>query len=280
MQGLSKSFGVRTVLRSARVEIPPGVTLLIGSNGAGKSTLVAILEGLVRPDEGRVLLNGFDPRRDPTLVFQSATFLPERPIFLSDDSLLEHFEIQSGLRNSTPTRARSFLSEWNFEHLLDVPPGKLSLGESQIASVCGALGSDTNWYVLDEPNANLDASARMHLAGCISDLATSQGKNFLITTHVTDDILAACDNLVALRDGSMVGPLPTAELTSVPGQSVISVNSRNASVLANALKESGLTVARRGSVVTVHGSTLVLVLPLLLRFSADVISLSVSPRIR
>ncbi len=250
---LWKSYGDLEVLRGASIEVGPGITLLSGPNGVGKSTFVSLLEGLTHPSDGQIKVAGIVPGMDPVRLMQSVAFLPERPAFLSGSSVGEHLRYAAGMRNIRVSNMLDLCNYFRIARLIDIRPMSLSQGEAQLVSLCTVLAADTPSYVLDEPNANLDVENRTRLASLIHRMSHADGKNFLVTTHIADEILASSDTVVPMIDGVFGISQPTRSLFSDKGSALIVIHATNTDAVANALEQGGIPFSVDGAAISVRG---------------------------
>lgn len=159
-----------------------------GRNGCGKTTLVRLMCGILKPDSGRILIDGEDigpmdicaVGKRLGCVFQD----PSRQLFCP--TVRE--EIAYGLENmglspeETEERCRRFMSFFRLEPLRDAFPGQLSQGEKQRVVLAAVLAMGTDYVVLDEPTSGLDMRARDELGQYLSELA-GNGVGVIFVSH-------------------------------------------------------------------------------------------------
>jgi molybdate transport system ATP-binding protein len=201
-----------TLTVEAAFEVPGGEVLaVLGPNGAGKSTLVRVLAGLLRPDVGRVAVDGtvWDDgtvhvpahERSVGMVFQDALLFPH--LSVADN-------VGFGLRTRGMPRAaaRRAAAQWLTRVGLDGfggrRPGELSGGQAQRAALARALAVDPAVLLLDEPLSALDARTRLTVrAELRRHLAGFPGSTVLVT-HDPVDALALADQVVVVEEGRIV----------------------------------------------------------------------------
>ncbi len=188
-----------------------GVTALFGPSGCGKSTVLAAIAGLLRPQAGRVALQGaalldtaqgvFVPpeRRRCAVVFQDARLFPH----LSVETNLRY-----GMRRAPPEAIGPGLEEvvalLGIGHLLGRRPGRLSGGERQRVALGRALLARPRLLLMDEPLASLDAGRRAEVLPFLARLRHAAGPPILYVTHALDEVDALADRLVLLQEGRVV----------------------------------------------------------------------------
>lgn len=216
VQGLCHTYMAGTPLaqpslRGIELSVDEGqVAALIGATGSGKSTLLQHLNGLLRPQQGRVWVSGHDlgdPRTDLRRIRRLVGLVFQRP----EDQLFETYvgddvaygPRQAGLRG-TELRERVRwavgLVGLDFERYKDRLVGTLSGGERRKAGLAGVLALRPSILLLDEPTAGLDPAARSDLLAQLSVLH-QQGMTMLIATHNMDDVAALADVVYVLEEG-------------------------------------------------------------------------------
>ena len=188
-----------------------GVTALFGHSGAGKSSVINMIAGLVRPDEGRIVVNGrcvFDRR-------QGIHVPPDRRRFgyvFQEDRLFPHLTVESNLTygmKRVPQKEHyveldSVVDLLGIGHLLSRRPGRLSGGEKQRVAIGRALLTSPVLLLMDEPLASLDAARKKELLPFIAKLPRELSVPILYVSHSVDEILNLADMIVLLDSGSVV----------------------------------------------------------------------------
>ncbi len=207
---LDKSFGGRRVLRDVSVRISAGeVVGLLGPNGAGKTTTFYMIVGLLRPDAGRVALNGVDVTDLP--MYQRAragiSYLPQeasvfRKLTVEDNvlAILETLPISAEERQG---RLWRLLEELSIAHLAKTKAYALSGGERRRLEITRALVISPAFMLLDEPFAGIDPIAVLDIQNIIRQLK-ERGIGVLITDHNVRETLGICDRAYILNEGSIL----------------------------------------------------------------------------
>ena len=221
--GLRVALGGREVLRGVDIEVARGETVgLVGPNGAGKSTLLRVVTGLLRPAAGEAALGG-DPlaalsRREIARRAAVVQQLPEAPPAMRVRDLVllgRHPHIGALAHESARDLAiaETSMRRAGCGAFADRALGTLSGGERRRAFVARALAQEAPLLLLDEPTANLDASAQAGILELTAALA-AEGTGVLLVVHDLTLAAAYCDRVVLLAGGraEAEGP-PTAVLT-------------------------------------------------------------------
>jgi len=183
---------------------------LIGHTGSGKSTLVQMMNGLLKPDEGTVLLSGEDIWEKPKemkkvrfrcgLVFQYPEYqlfeeTCEKDIAFGPKNMgLSDGEIMERVR-----RAADFVGLE--ADILSKSPFELSGGQKRRVALAGVMAMEPEVLVLDEPAAGLDPIGRTEIFGGIRRYQRTKGNTVIIVSHSMEDVAEYCDNLTVLKGG-------------------------------------------------------------------------------
>jgi lipopolysaccharide export system ATP-binding protein len=207
---LDKSFGGRRVLRDVSVRISAGeVVGLLGPNGAGKTTTFYMIVGLLRPDAGRVALNGVDVTDLP--MYQRAragiSYLPqEASVFRKltvEENILAILETLSISAEERQVRLWALLEELSIAHLAKTKAYALSGGERRRLEITRALVISPAFMLLDEPFAGIDPIAVIDIQNIVQQLK-ARGIGVLITDHNVRETLGICDRAYILNEGSIL----------------------------------------------------------------------------
>jgi ABC-2 type transport system ATP-binding protein len=198
---LSKSFDQVAVLKGINAHVASGEVIgLLGLNGAGKTTLLETALGFSIPDGGSARVFGQE-----SSVMDGATkarigFVPQR------DELLETIkgeaylsliaEFYSGWNHKLVAR---LADEWNVP--LNIKINKMSVGQRQKLSIIAALGHEPDLIVLDEPVASLDPVARRQFLKELVDIASTQTRTILFSTHIVTDLERVASRVWLMQDG-------------------------------------------------------------------------------
>lgn len=205
---------------SADLEIPNGLTAIIGPSGGGKSTLLAAVAGFLTPTQGRVLWNDAAMSPDPG----------RRPVatLFQDNNLFPHLSVEQnvglGLRGDMRLRAgdrdriAAALDQVGLSGFQARKPGALSGGQQSRAALARVLLSDRAIVALDEPFAALGPAMRADMLALTADRLA--GRCVLMVTHDPKDIGPVADLAVVVADGTASPPAPAQALLEAPTQAL------------------------------------------------------------
>ena len=199
------------------------ITGLIGHTGSGKSTLVQMLNGLLRPDSGEVLLDGksiwAEPKKISNIRFKVGLVMQYPEYQLFDETVRR--DIAFGPRNMGMMEvdieaavAEAARFEGVKPHHLDKSPFDLSGGQKRRAALAGVIAMHPEVLVLDEPAAGLDPGARREILERIRKYQRESGKSVIIVSHSMEDMAMYCDRVVVMAGGAPVMEGTPAEVFS------------------------------------------------------------------
>ncbi len=206
--GVSMVFGNNRALDSLSLEVPSGVTGLVGANGSGKTTLMSIVLGLRAPTTGSVSVLGLDPLRQGAELRANVGYGPERNVFPDDmpaSDFVKHLaEVRGMPRSEARTRASDALwlvglGEERFRAL-----GTMSTGQRQRVKLAQAIAADPSLVLLDEPTDGLDPVQRDEMLILIRQISTDYSIDVMLSSHLLEEVERICDNVVALDAGRLV----------------------------------------------------------------------------
>ncbi|WP_297806297.1 ABC transporter ATP-binding protein [uncultured Alistipes sp.] len=210
---IRKRFGTLDVLRGVSLEVARGeVVAVVGASGAGKSTLLQIAGTLMRPDGGRVVIDGTDVGAlgDRALsrfrnerigfVFQFHHLLPE---FTALENVMIPALIGRRDKRAAARRAAELLETMGLAERLEHKPAALSGGEQQRVAIARALMNDPAVLLADEPSGNLDSRNREEIHRLFFDLRDRTGQTVVIVTH-DEGLAATADRRIVMSDGRVL----------------------------------------------------------------------------
>ncbi|WP_214104319.1 energy-coupling factor ABC transporter ATP-binding protein [Acrocarpospora catenulata] len=203
-EGVGHRYGERMVLSGVDLRLPERRVAFVGANGSGKSTLARMINGLVRPTTGRVLVDGLDPSHDGPAVRRRVGFVftnPDSQIVMPTAGEDVAFSLRrSGLsRRERAQRAAEVLAEHGLDGYADHPAHQLSGGQKQLLALCAMLVLEPEVLVCDEPTTLLDLRNKRRFV----DLLGTLKQQVVLVTHDLD-LLGGFDRVLVLHAGRVV----------------------------------------------------------------------------
>ena len=252
-QSLTKRYGTRvTALDALDIEVPEGVTGLVGANGAGKSTLIKILLGLLPTTSGSARVLDLDVATQGQQIRELVGYMPEHdclPPDVTATELVVHLARMSGLPTTAAReRAADTLRHVGLFEERYRPIGGYSTGMKQRVKLAQALVHDPRLVLLDEPTNGLDPAGRDEMLALIRRIGSAFGISVVVTSHLMGELERICDHVVVIDGGRLMRSATTSSMTALTQDVVVEVTERGADVEAM-LVAAGLPVRRQGDVL-------------------------------
>lgn len=208
-EDLVKRYGARTVVNHVSVEVSQGeIVGLLGPNGAGKTTSFYMVVGLIKPDEGKVFIDGQNITGLP--MYKRARmgigYLPqEASVFRKlsvEDNISAVLEMTKLSKKEQKAKLESLLNEFRLQHVRKSPGDVLSGGERRRTEIARALAVDPKFILLDEPFAGIDPIAVEDIQSIVAKLKF-RNIGILITDHNVTETLSICDRAYLLIEGKI-----------------------------------------------------------------------------
>ena len=267
--GVRKSYGGVAALRHASFELRAGeVHAIVGENGAGKSTLIKVLTGAVTADEGEIRVDGElvhqpSPHKARAL---GVVAIYQQPALFPDLTVAENIALASEtggpLRvldwKARRTRAREVLEQIGARIDPEWTVNRLSMAEQQLVEIARALQAKARVLILDEPTASLTEQEAEKLFEIIRDLR-GRGVGLVYISHRLDELFQIADRVTVLRDGTVIGTEPMADIDRpkmirmMVGRDLSAVFPKLAAPVGDVVLEAGGLELRSGEIVGMAG---------------------------
>lgn len=216
--GLTARLGGNQILRGIDLAVAPGSILgVLGPSGAGKSTLFRCLVGELRPQRGRVLLQGRDVTLLPLWVRArlGMGYVPQTPSVLLDLSVERNVQTFARLVDASRAEQQRLLESLELAQRLHVVAGELSGGERRRLELLRALISQPKVLICDEPLTGLDPPMVARVGSLFTELA-ARGSSIVFADHRIAEVLPFCEDAVLLVDGRVLLSSKAADFVGHP----------------------------------------------------------------
>ena len=221
MQNITKAFASNIVLTGVNLSVGEGeVVAILGENGAGKSTLIKILGGIYKADSGEIRINGevknihsaaVAGANGIRIIHQEIILVPARTIaanvFMGRE-LRDKFGLVDAKRMEEETQ--KVIDDLHLNLRADQLVEELSIGMQQLVEIIKAVSAEARIVVMDEPTSSLSQGEVETLFDIIR-LLKEKGVGIIYISHRLEELFAITDRIVVLRDGKMIGDIPTPE---------------------------------------------------------------------
>ncbi len=220
---VTKRYGTQVALDRVSLDVRAGeIYGFIGHNGAGKTTAMRIALGLVRPDEGTVLVEGFDAAKHPREARARMGGLIETPGFHSAWSGTKNLEELARLQGFARRAARDESARWfdrvGLARAGSKPVGAYSQGMRQRLGIAQAVLGSPPIVLLDEPTNGLDPEGIVEMRELLIELNRERGTTILLSSHQLHELGSLCHRIGVLKGGRVVAEADTDQLFAAGGR--------------------------------------------------------------
>ncbi|MFZ7111834.1 MAG: ABC transporter ATP-binding protein [Desulfatiglandales bacterium] len=207
-QKLTKYYGDLRAVNQIDFEIRKGEILgLLGPNGAGKTTVLRMMTGYLKPTSGTILVKDYDIRRHPLEIKRLMGYLPESAPLYDDMLVYDYLDYIAAIRRLEGERKldriRKLTDICGLRGVMHQPIDELSKGYKQRVGLAHAMMSDPEILVLDEPTSGLDPNQIIEIREIIRRIGKE--KTVILSTHILNEAEAACDRVLIINRGDIVG---------------------------------------------------------------------------
>ena len=200
INNLTKQFEHVTALDDVTLELEAGqIVGLLGPNGSGKTTLIKLMNGLLTPTAGNILINDMEPGIETKKI---VAYLPDRnalPEYMTTDQLINLYE--DFFEDFNRIKAEAMINDLGIDPRLTLK--KMSKGTKEKLQLCLVMARDAQVYLLDEPIGGVDPATRDYILRTIIS-NYNEDAVVIISTHLIADIESVLDDVIFIREGKIV----------------------------------------------------------------------------
>lgn len=208
LKNVQKLYGEKEALKDLTLTIREGEIFgFLGHNGAGKSTTIKSLVSIIEPTAGEIFVDGKNLKDNRLAIKKRIGYVPDTPDMFLQLTANEYWNLVAAAFELTEeqknTQLARFTKLFDFEEQGNNVLESFSHGMRQKAIIIGALLSDPDIWILDEPMQGLDPQASYDLKELMKEHA-AKGKTVIFSTHVLDTAQQLCDELAILKHGELI----------------------------------------------------------------------------
>lgn len=213
---LTKKYGTNMAVNHLTVSLPKGKIIgLLGPNGSGKTTLIKMLNGLLTPTEGTILIDG---NNVGTATKSKVAYLPDRTYLTMNQTIREILDyFQDFYTDFSRERAEEMLKSLGIDPTVKMRT--LSKGTKEKVQLILVMSRNASLYILDEPIAGVDPAARDYILRTIINNYNPEA-TVLISTHLIEDVEQVLDEVIFMRYGQLVLYTSVDNIREEKGKSV------------------------------------------------------------
>ncbi|GAB0169266.1 ABC transporter ATP-binding protein [Lysinibacillus sp. CTST325] len=206
LQNISKTIGGKQLIQQLNIDLYPGqITGFLGPNGAGKTTTIRMMTGLMRPTEGKVIIDGLSLQDNYEEAISKVGVIVENPEmykYMTGYKNLLHFARMH--KNVTKERILEVVKQVGLEKRIHEKVSTYSLGMRQRLGLAQALLHRPKFLILDEPTNGLDPAGIREFRMYLRKIAEEDGVSVFVSSHLLSEIELMCDRVAVIQNGKLI----------------------------------------------------------------------------
>lgn len=239
-KNLKKSFGKKQIIKKVSFSLDEGDILgFIGPNGAGKTTTIKLILGLQGIDDGEVLINGYDIKKDFVNAINKVGTIVENPDMYMYLSGRKNLELVKNLyENIKKERIDEVVKLVGLENRINDKVSKYSLGMRQRLGIAQAIIHKPNLLILDEPTNGLDPEGIVELRNLLKKLSKEEKMAILISSHNLSELESFCNKVCIIQNGEIIEESTIKDLKKKISDSTYQFEVNSTKKITKILKEA------------------------------------------
>lgn len=202
---VSKSFGKRKVIDNISLEVKEGeIYGFLGPNGSGKTTTIKMILRLIDNDEGKIIVNGYDTKKQFEKAMECIGAIVENPDMYKYMTGVDNLKLHARIRNVDEKRINEVLELVELKDRANEKVGKYSLGMKQRLGLALTLLHKPKVLILDEPTNGLDPAGIKKLRDILKEIAHKEGVAVFVSSHILSEMQLMCDKVAVLDNAKIV----------------------------------------------------------------------------
>ncbi|WP_373899435.1 ABC transporter ATP-binding protein [Haloimpatiens sp. FM7315] len=237
---LTKKYSSKKAVDNLNINVYEGdVYGFLGPNGAGKSTTIKSIMGLIKPDWGNVIINGYDVQKNNQKAISKIGAMVEAPSFYKGLSGYKNLCLMANLYGTSKKRVDEVLEMVRLKDEAYKKVAHYSLGMKQRLGIARAFLNNPNIVILDEPTNGLDPQGIKEIRELIQELSKKYNVTFIISSHILSEIQAVCNRIGIIQKGRLKVEGNVCELLDT-NEEIIEIYTREKEKTSRILKEMNI----------------------------------------
>lgn len=251
IENVDKQIGRHQILQHISMDIRQGeIVGLLGPNGSGKTTLIRLIVGLMKKNNGRIIINGYSQDDDHLKAMSSVGAIIENPEFYSFLTGFENLELYASMHDGvSEERILEVVKRVRLEHAIHQKVKTYSLGMKQRLGIAQAILHKPNLLILDEPTNGLDPAGMKEFREHLQLLVQEEGVSVLFATHLLHEVEELCDRMIIIQKGQIKA---NTNLRDMEGKEQVLMNIQPVEKAVSWLDTQGYTYEQRDQHVLVQ----------------------------
>ena len=234
------------ILQDISIDIEQGeIVGLLGPNGSGKTTLIRLIVGLMKKNNGNIMINGYSQDEDFLKAMSSVGAIIENPEFYSYLTGFENLEMYAAMHDGvTEERIQEVVERVRLEDAIHQKVKTYSLGMKQRLGIAQAILHRPNLLILDEPTNGLDPAGMKEFREHLQMLVKEEGTSVLFATHLLHEVEELCDRMIIIQKGQIKA---STHLRDMEGKEQVLMNIQPVEKAVSWLDAHDYTYERNGA---------------------------------
>ncbi|AOZ88242.1 ABC transporter ATP-binding protein [Bacillus xiamenensis] len=245
VEKVDKRIGRHMILQDISFEIGQGeIVGLLGPNGSGKTTLIKLIVGLMKKNNGRIMINGYSQDDEFVKSLSSVGAIIENPEFYTYLTGFENLELYAAMHDEvSDQRIHEVVKRVRLEHAIHQKVKTYSLGMKQRLGIAQAILHQPHLLILDEPTNGLDPAGMKEFREHLQTLVQEEGTSVLFATHLLHEVEELCDRMMIIQKGKIK---VNANLRDMDGKEQVLMNIQPIEKAVSWLDTHGHTYEQNG----------------------------------